>query len=351
MGQLIMILFFGPYPSPENERDGMVQRVAAIDNLVADTHREYVSASYRRHWKLVSEKRGVVTIHRVNFFLHWFFILKLIVAAEWVYVHSVFNVLFALPAYLLKKQIVTDVHGVVPEETRAQGKPVRAVIRSICERLAAYKSTVLVCVTQRMADHLSKKYPGSSQQLILPIFDMGMVQDKWGEFVAPVKSRATIIYAGGLQVWQNIDLMLCFASDNPEYEYIFLTPNPDALRLKAENYGGIDADFSTCPHQQIGEYYRRVEFGFLLRDDNVINNVACPTKAVEYMAHGVIPVVLNMNIGDFSRLGASFLLLDEMSSPPEPATIFAMRKANFECLRRLTEQYRKGSTMLIHYLT
>lgn len=344
-----MILFFGPYPSPENERDGMVQRVAAIDNLVADTYREYVTVSYRRHWRLASEKRGVVIIHRVNFFLHWFFILKLIVTAEWVYVHSVFNVLFALPAYFLKKQIVTDVHGVVPEETRAQGKPVRAVIRSIFERVAAYQSTVLVCVTQCMADHLSKKYPGCAQSLILPIFDMGLMQDKKG-LAKPKEFPPTIIYAGGLQVWQNIDLMLDFAFKNNNYKYIFLTPNPDALRKKAETYGKINAEFSSCPHHQIGDYYKRAQLGFLLREDNVINNVACPTKAIEYMAYGVVPVVINMNVGDFGRLGASFLLLSEMNNPLDYEKFSIMQQRNYDCLEKLVGQYRSGVAILIELL-
>lgn len=281
--------------------------------------------------------------------MHWLFILKLILAAERVYVHSVFNVLFALPAYLLGKEVVTDVHGVVPEETRAEGKPMRALIRSVGERVAAYRSTALVCVTQRMADHLAKKYPGSARSLILPIFDMQMMGNMEKQ-ISPSKYPPTIIYAGGTQVWQNIDLMLEFASKNKNYKYVFLTPNPDILRLKAARYEGIEAEFLSCPHNQVGKYYERAEFGFLLRDDNIINSVACPTKAIEYMAYGIIPVVLNMNIGDFSRLGASFVLLSEISEPPGRADILAMQKKNFVCLDRLMSQYQVGVTALTEIL-
>lgn len=345
-----MILFFGPYPSPENERDGMIQRVRAIDSLVEDYSRKYISTSYRRNWKKVSEKHGVVTVHRVNFFLHWFFIFKLILAAKCVYVHSVFNVVFALPAYLLRKKIVTDVHGAVPEETHAQGKSVRALIRSLAERVASYRSTALVCVTQRMADHLARKYPNSAPPLILPIFNTELARREGESLDMPRNIPPTMIYAGGLQIWQNIEKMLEFAVINKKYKYLFLTPDSDSLRARALKYGDIDADFFSCPHSQVAEYYRAADFGFLLRDDNIINNVACPTKAIEYMAYGVIPVVLNMGIGDFEALGASFLLLSEMGDPPDAAEVSAMRRKNFYCLERLVEQYHNGSAELMSLL-
>ncbi|NWK43822.1 hypothetical protein [Ralstonia pickettii] len=345
-----MILFFGPYPTPENERDGMIQRVAAVDQLVADRPRHYIFASYRKHIRRSTEQRGLATIHRVNFFLHWFFILKWILSAERIYVHSAFNVIFALPAYLIGKCVITDVHGVVPEETRTENKQLKACVMSIAERVAVYRSAMLVCVTRRMAEHLRHKYPKSAESIVLPVFDQGLLESRYER--EPSGDALSVIYAGGLQIWQNIELMLEFTKTHPHYNYLFLTPSPDTLRRRAELQGATSTNltFSSCPHDQIAPYYAKADLGFLLRDNNIINNVACPTKAIEYMAHGIVPIVLNTHIGDFGALGARFLLLNEMDQPPTAEEILVMRKANFACLDHLIETFRRGSSTLVRLL-
>ena len=44
----------------------------------------------------------------------------------------------------------------------------------------------------------------------------------------------------------------------------------------------------------------RKDFGFCLRNDNIINLVASPTKVLEYVSRNVVPI-LTEHVGDFSR--------------------------------------------------
>ena len=41
------------------------------------------------------------------------------------------------------------------------------------------------------------------------------------------------------------------------------------------------------------------DFGLLLRENNIVNNVASPTKFAEYLMAG-LPVIISNGIGDFS---------------------------------------------------
>ena len=96
------------------------------------------------------------------------------------------------------------------------------------------------------------------------------------------------------------------------------------------NYGG----FETCVE----------ELGKRLREDHLLNRVACPTKAIEYMATGVIPIVLCDEIGDLNVMGYRYVTLDCFLNGilPEYKEIKEMRKTNAEVIFILTKQMHKG---------
>ncbi len=50
-------------------------------------------------------------------------------------------------------------------------------------------------------------------------------------------------------------------------------------------------------HRDIGSYIRAADVGLLLREKNLVNEVACPTKFGEYVSSGV-PVLASTGIGD-----------------------------------------------------
>src|SRR5439155_1739018 len=117
--------------------------------------------------------------------------------------------------------------------------------------------------------------------------------------------RPTVVYSGAAQRWQNVELMLELARDGIDrFDFTFLTSDPAAFERAAERHGlrGRVAVHS-APREQLPRYYRRADYGLVLRDDGVVNRVACPTKLSEYLAFGLIPVVKSPDLGDFPALG------------------------------------------------
>lgn len=343
-----MILFFAQYPTAENERDGMIQRVVAIDSLFTGRKRAYICSSYRRNWKRRSLRKDEVTVHYVNFFIHLFFVLRQIWKAEHIYIHSAFNVIFSFPAFFLKKRVVTDIHGVVPEEAIAEGKYLKARIFAWAEKLAVTRSIAIVSVTQRMDTHLRRKYKDVAPGILLPIFDARLAADRSNTRQA--SSILCVIYAGGTQVWQNVDLMLETVQRYPQHRYLFLTPRPEELQRRASGKPLAAVTFGSATPNEVFDYYRKADLGFLLRDDSIINNVACPTKAIEYLLAGVVPIVLNSNIGDFESLGARFCRLEDLSDSSLAERLGEMRSANFSCIERLAEVSSNGRKQLLQTL-
>jgi hypothetical protein len=160
-----------------------------------------------------------------------------------------------------------------------------------------------------------------------------------------------MIYAGGLQVWQNIDFTLKFFRDQnilSKYDAIFLVNKPEKMLRKVEYFGLQDRlEVKSVPHHQVFEYYMQSEIGIIMRDESVVNSVALPTKLIEYLEYDLVPLVKHENIGDFLELGYQYLKpTDIQEGKISPARLNQMRLANQNALTKLHRQAVDGQSKL-----
>jgi hypothetical protein len=333
-----MILFIAPFPALSDEKDGMVQRVKSIDSLVTELPRVYLDISFRRFWTRQVHHFGEATVFQLNGLAHFLFILQQVKQARMVYIHSVFYSMKALPAYWMAKPI-TDLHGAVPEEFAYQGKPVHSRLFGLVERIALRRSSAVVHVTSTMKRHFQRKYGRDSgaDRTIAIIPKMSDPRGYRENIRAAVRDPKGVIYAGGLQAWQNVALMLEAASTAPELNFVFLSGEADTIRQMAESAGVVRHTCKGVAPDQVPDYYLSATYGFILRDRVLLNQVACPTKLVEYLHWGVIPVVLCEEIGDFAELGFRYVSLADFRAGrlPGPEEASIMREANRGIVERL----------------
>jgi glycosyltransferase involved in cell wall biosynthesis len=102
-------------------------------------------------------------------------------------------------------------------------------------------------------------------------------------------------------------------------------------------------------HEELLRLYPECHYGFILREDIIVNRVACPTKLVEYIAMGIIPIVDCEDIGDFKSLGMQFVRLRDFMAGqlPDEEARSRMAEANFVVYERLRELRRIGSETLL----
>lgn len=315
-----MILFISSFPALSNEKDGVVQRIASIDSLINDVPRTYLHISFRRHLIRRIYNINQATVIQLNLFLHFFLIILYFKRAKIVYIHSIYNSLKALPAYWMCKT-VTDIHGAVPEEEFHQGNTVLSYIYNHIESMVLCRSTAVVYVTEAMKQHFYKKHGRQSAfDYIVPILPkFSSTLGNRSNVLNVLRNNKTIIYAGGIQSWQNVPLMLASAVKNFGYQYIFLSGETKTFERFATIHGLANCKIASVEPDQVAHYYLRSTFGFILRDSILVNKIACPTKLIEYLYWGVIPVVLSPDIGDFYKLGFSFITLDEFDNGNVPA--------------------------------
>ncbi|WP_339657172.1 hypothetical protein [Flavobacterium frigidarium] len=325
------IVFIAPIPSKENIKDGMIQRVSAIDNLFNNCDRIYLDLSYSNNLNSYSVRDMKNRIcYRYNIFLKYRRIFKMLVAADIIYVHSVMsaiNIILFLPFFKKKCKVILDCHGVVPEEALFQKKKFLSFIFSVVEGIIfKIENSRYIYVTNAMKNYYDVKYKGSDLKgLVYPIYPSNLFSDninvdKRNGLLSLFKieeNDVVFLYSGNLQEWQNIDLMLDTIKKmvSPRYKFILLTGQPDLLKKKTMQIGLSEEENvfieSVSPYE-LDNYYSLANFGFILRDDIVVNTVANPTKMIEYLKWGIIPIVKSSKVGDFKDLGYEYLYLRDL---------------------------------------
>ncbi|MEN8276051.1 glycosyl transferase family 1 [Acinetobacter seifertii] len=313
-----VILFLSKYPELDEEyRDGFYQRVENIDNFFSEDERIYLNVSLFKNLNFKSIQHNNRLQVSCNLFLHFFYILRAFKKSNLVYIQSIYNALNLILFILFFNKIyILDLHGVVPEELVMQGKIFKSKIFNIVERILFKKIDIAIAVTNAMANHFSKKYKNAKCQYI--IYAILPSHLKSSNMELELSNTIEVIYSGNTQVWQNVDLMLDVIKNHfyDNINYTILTGDLVGFHEKLSSHN-IDLDKinlkSVSPYE-LEEYYKQSHYGFILRDDILVNNVACPTKIIEYLNYGIIPIVLTENIGDFKELGYEFLNVTNFSS-------------------------------------
>lgn len=310
-----MITIIGPYPTIDNECDGMVRRVKAIDDIIGDKERTYLTISFFKNIIPRKIQNNNITVYYLNFFIHLFFIYFVCIKSKLLYVHSIYNSLFINFVYLFHPQIITDMHGVVVEEIKMNKKHSKflincaVIIYSIIEYIAIRFSYKYISVTRKMESYFYEKYNlDLADSIVLPIFDTINYNDN------KKKQSNVVIYAGGTQPWQCIKQMLRLLDNTHNmFKWIILTSDIKYFEkyLKDKPYKN-NVRLDCVSPKEVESFYCKSTFGIVLREDNIVNRVACPTKLIEYLQCGVIPIVKTPYIGDFYDLGYKYIVEDNM---------------------------------------
>ena len=349
-----VIVFLAHFPDEENRKDGYYQRIFAVDDYLSQYFRIYLNfvESYevnsRIFPKILNVKKSVYQIDSSNRKrTHQLFVAVLIILAGKVYSHSILKLHSEFDRFLfsLARKRVLDLHGSVPEEFQLQGDDSGFSMFSPIEKFAVNKANILIGVTRKMVDHVSNKYAirKNKKIIVLPILPEAKdVFDNAKDF-----KGMSVIYCGGLQKWQQIDKMLSYVHQNKDIiKFAFLVPDPICLMaMYKDRYGEVlPGIVQSVEANKVSEWYKEYSFGFVLREDIVVNNVACPTKLIEYLQNDVVPIVDSNNIGDFKQLGYGYIsYLDKL---PEKDVWENMILRNREVLDKIYKIFKDGADLL-----
>lgn len=352
------VAIHAPMFTKANERDGYIQRIKRIDEEIFEG---YVRIYFLEDGKR-SEKISIEKIDDKHYFICYNsqdarqreLVFQWVGMCGLMYVHSINRFMFDsvnvdMCQLLAQPNIKTiwDVHGSVPEEYEMYGNDVGRQIGDDVESFFYHHIDVIVVVNEAMKRHLLKKHGETSAQfIVLPIFNIDV--RRYYERTADSrtkKERPTIVYAGGTQKWQNVALMQQIIRKTEDTcDYRMFVPDPAAFNAFWNEEMPSNVFVDSCSPEELNEEYRCCDYGFVLRDDSVVNYVACPTKMVEYIQFGIVPIMKSKQIGDFVELGMQYVdyqdFLDGKIPTEEERTILA--KKNYSILETLQAEYVNG---------
>ena len=347
------IVFFGGYFYPERQGDGYFQRIQVVDRMFADRWRVYVESDELRGRDMwVDRPEPKVLVLRIagskkRKMVVRLLVLLSVVRSRKIYFHSVlrmydnrFGLLLHLP--FIRKAV--DIHGVVPEEFRMHNDFFSAVLYEKEEKLAVQKAGIVIVVTDAMRQYFQQKFRDSLKAKVIsfpifPNFQPSLVERPL------VNGRPVVVYAGGLHKWQQISKMINAISETADRCcHRFYCPEPQVVKDMLPPSVADLVTVESKSHTELMNLYSECHFGFVLREDIIVNRAACPTKLVEYLAMGIIPIVDSEDIGDFKSLGMRSVQLHDFLAGrlPDKDLRTEMVLSNFTVYERLKVSRESG---------
>lgn len=186
--------------------------------------------------------------------------------------------------------------GIIPEEAELTFKghwsaSFRKRFHELLEKYTLKKNDLNIFVSKAQDEHYAKKYGIKGKQaFIMPCFNTPINRDA---FYAEKYKSPSFVYAGSMAAWQCVPKMLdiykYIKKNIPSATLTIFTSQQKVAKelvLKKE----VDVKIEYCAPEMMNAKLSKFKYGFLIRDDIKVNQIATPTKINTYMAAGIIPI-------------------------------------------------------------
>lgn len=161
------------------------------------------------------------------------------------------------------------------------------------DTFAMKKARLILFVSEYMRMHYEKL---SGQSFSDKSYTMPCFNEEYDESVYKHKdySKKVFTYVGSLDLWQCFDktatLYKQIEERVPNTLFKVLTFSVDEAKRILKEKGVKNYVVACVPKEKVKKELLGTTYGFILREDNMVNRVATPTKFSSYLAAGVIPI-------------------------------------------------------------
>lgn len=242
--------------------------------------------------------------------------------------------------YYLKgfHNIVFWQQGATAEESYLRHKSsIRRRILNFMDCFIIKRAKINIFVSKEMLLYYERLMKRSlkDKTYIMPCFN-----DSYDKSVSCIQNKdyckPSFTYVGSLTDWQcfeeTIDLYKQIETIMPNATITVLTfQKEEALRIMKEKQV-TNYSVNTVDKSEVKNTLKDVSFGFVIRKDIIVNQVATPTKLSSYLAAGVLPIYSDC-LKDFTESCKKFnisLCLTKDSTAKDVCNFVKMKKSNKE---------------------
>ncbi|MFY0620533.1 MAG: glycosyltransferase family 4 protein [Pelagimonas sp.] len=246
--------------------------------------------------------------------------IKKLRSADTVFYENIGPLLFSLLRAHKNNRDVAVVHGAIEELNEYSFRILKKILYKALLRYALRRFCGIISVSKPLTDYLVCAHNGTRHSIhLVPNLPTSSFVDRiqylWDENNPSATkeklnldaNRKYICYSGNTQVWQKpamlIEAFSQIQTQSNEIDLIILTRDQAEFRALLERYS-INPKrvvLKTVENTEVPDYLFVSDVLYLVRDQNEVNEVACPTKGMEYLASGR-PIVASRRLGDISDL-------------------------------------------------
>ncbi|MCC6384774.1 MAG: hypothetical protein LC117_10990 [Bacteroidia bacterium] len=180
------------------------------------------------------------------------------------------------------------------------------------EKRAVLESDYRIAVSEKLVDYWRDRYSYSANHhVVIPcllnssfgFLHLNRLERKAIRLKSGIKEDATVLaYSGSVSGWQSFGLVKQslepLLRKNKNTVLLFMSAADNHIDQLLQEFPG-QVFRIWVKHQEVSSLLAACDFGILIRNHSVTNQVASPTKFAEYLGAG-LPVLISEGIGDYT---------------------------------------------------
>ncbi|MBP3354655.1 MAG: hypothetical protein J6L02_08415 [Bacteroidales bacterium] len=175
--------------------------------------------------------------------------------------------------------------------------------------IALHFSSVVFLISERMRKRYIHEYLYlKKNNIIMPCYNLQLSND----FSINRYQLPSFVYAGAFLGWQCVPEMLKVFSNIekklPNAKLTILSKDKESFIKAITEYEIKNYEIKYVPQEKLNDELKKYKYGFLIRHNTIINQVATPTKMNSYLSNYIIPIFTdavddfkkNIDLGEFT---------------------------------------------------
>lgn len=232
------------------------------------------------------------------------------------------------------RNIIQWQQGIAGEESYMRHQSfLRKIILHKIDKFVMKRSKAIFFVSNFMKEYYEKlcNIDFSKKSFVMPCFNESLDENI---FFNKKYEQKTFAYVGSLAKWQCFEetVILYKSIENrcEKTQLLVLTFEKEKAEKILSKYKIKNYIVKTVNKEEVKSELKNVVYGFVIRDNVIVNKVATPTKLSSYLAAGVIPVFSSCLV-DFSKISKKYNIgycLNSMDQLDELIGFIEKRKSN-----------------------
>jgi len=211
-----------------------------------------------------------------------------------------------------KPKIILRLRGAIPDESFSRHRSkFRWIVLYLIEFLALLVSSIVIVVSNNHREFVCKRYGNFINKKIFVLPNLIWSDKIIKKNTIQKDKQITFCYVGGISMWQNIDIV------NHSIKYLvkkFLSAEYKCkiqIRTSSKNHSYflnefkklvnnypsyITLDIKEVRPEKVSKSIDVGAFGFIFRDDSIVNKISSPFKIRDYLTAGV-KIITSGSIG------------------------------------------------------